>query len=143
MTQKPTRAVLVSQTHWDRAWYVPFQVYRIRLVRLIDRLLDLLERDPAFRCFTLDGQVLPLADYFELRPERRPQPQLRLTPRTRQVVRFQRLALRLRQPPRQVTLDQTVVDDRLTTQLPAQSSPPRASLPPRSICSSVGEGADS
>jgi len=65
------RAVLVSHTHWDRAWYLPFQVYRIRLVRLIDRLLNLLERDPDFRCFTLDGQMLPVADYLEIRPERR------------------------------------------------------------------------
>ncbi len=68
---KPTHAVLVSHTHWDRAWYEPFQVYRIRLVRLIDRLLDILERDPDFRTFTLDGQVLPVADYLEIRPERR------------------------------------------------------------------------
>ena len=71
MTQLPIRAILVSHTHWDRAWYVPFQVYRIRLVRLVDRLLDILERDPDFRCFTLDGQMLPLADYLEIRPERR------------------------------------------------------------------------
>lgn len=68
---QPTHAFLISHTHWDRAWYVPFQVYRIRLVRLIDRLLDLLERDAAFRCFTLDGQVLPVTDYLQIRPERR------------------------------------------------------------------------
>jgi mannosylglycerate hydrolase len=71
MTEKPIRAVLVSHTHWDRAWYVPFQVYRIRLVRLVDRLLDILERDPEYRCFMLDGQVLPVEDYLEVRPERR------------------------------------------------------------------------
>ena len=71
MTQKPTRAILVSHTHWDRAWYLPYQVYRIRLVRLIDRLLDLLECDPGYRCFTLDGQVLPVEDYLAIRPERR------------------------------------------------------------------------
>jgi mannosylglycerate hydrolase len=68
---KPVRAILVSHTHWDRAWYVPFQVYRIRLVRLIDRLLDILDRDPEYRCFMLDGQVLPVEDYLEIRPERR------------------------------------------------------------------------
>jgi mannosylglycerate hydrolase len=71
MINSPTHAVLVSHTHWDRAWYEPFQVYRIRLVRLIDRLLDLLDRDPDFRCFTLDGQVLPVADYLDIRPDRR------------------------------------------------------------------------
>jgi hypothetical protein len=31
-------------------------------------LLDLLERDPAFRCFTLDGQTIVLSDYLEVRP---------------------------------------------------------------------------
>ncbi|HEM60689.1 MAG TPA: hypothetical protein ENO24_00190, partial [Chloroflexi bacterium] len=71
MTEKPIRAILVSHTHWDRAWYVPFQVYRIRLVRLVDRLLEILERDPEYRCFMLDGQVLPVEDYLEVRPERR------------------------------------------------------------------------
>ncbi|MBN1661151.1 MAG: hypothetical protein JXA93_22355 [Anaerolineae bacterium] len=67
----PTVAVVVAHTHWDRAWYMPFQVFRIRLVRLIDRLLDLYDRDPAFRSFLLDGQHLPVEDYLEMRPERR------------------------------------------------------------------------
>ncbi|MGD8794772.1 MAG: hypothetical protein PVF47_19640, partial [Anaerolineae bacterium] len=71
MKHKATRAIVVSHTHWDRAWYEPFQVYRIRLVRLVDRLLDLLDRDPEFRCFMLDGQTLPVTDYLEIRPERR------------------------------------------------------------------------
>ena len=64
-------ATIVSETHWDRAWYVPFQEFRVRLVRLIDRLLDLLERDPEFRCFMLDGQTVVLEDYFAIRPENR------------------------------------------------------------------------
>ncbi len=68
---KPFIAILVSETHWDRAWYLPFQAFRLRLVRLIDRLLDILDSDPAFRCFTLDGQMLPVQDYLEVRPERR------------------------------------------------------------------------
>jgi mannosylglycerate hydrolase len=71
VAHKPVRAILVSHTHWDRAWYEPFQVFRIRLVRLIDRLLDLLDRDPEFRCFMLDGQMLLLEDYLEIRPGRR------------------------------------------------------------------------
>ncbi|MEA3346298.1 MAG: glycoside hydrolase family 38 C-terminal domain-containing protein, partial [Chloroflexota bacterium] len=62
---------VVSETHWDRAWYVPFQEFRVRLVRLIDRLLDLLERDPDFHCFMLDGQMVVLEDYFAIRPENR------------------------------------------------------------------------
>lgn len=71
MSEKPFTAIMVSETHWDRAWYVPFQVFRIRLVRLIDRLIELLDRDPEFRSFMLDGQMLPIEDYLEIRPERR------------------------------------------------------------------------
>ena len=44
--------IVVSHTHWDRAWYLPFERFRVRLVRMVDRLLDLLEGDPAFRAFT-------------------------------------------------------------------------------------------
>lgn len=36
---------------------------------MIDRILDLLERDPEFNCFVLDGQVILIQDYLEIRPE--------------------------------------------------------------------------
>ena len=61
---------IVPHTHWDREWYQPFQEYRIRLVQLTDRLLDLLARDPDYRYFTFDGQTIVLEDYLEIRPER-------------------------------------------------------------------------
>ena len=67
---KSFHATLVSHTHWDRAWYVTFQEYRIRLVRLVDRLLKLLEENPDFRVFMLDGQMSVLEDYLEVRPQR-------------------------------------------------------------------------
>ena len=60
----------VPHTHWDREWHQPFQVFRLRLVRLIDRLLGIIDRDPAFRHFHLDGQTVVLEDYLEMRPER-------------------------------------------------------------------------
>ncbi|MBW2665912.1 MAG: hypothetical protein JRE13_06460, partial [Deltaproteobacteria bacterium] len=41
------------------------------LVRLLDGVLDLLERDPDFRHFTLDGQTIVLDDYLEVRPHAR------------------------------------------------------------------------
>ena len=64
----PRTAILVSHTHWDRAWYLPFEAYRFRLVRMVDRLLGLLETDPTFHSFTLDGQTILLEDYLRLRP---------------------------------------------------------------------------
>jgi alpha-mannosidase len=62
---------VVSHTHWDREWYSPFQQYRQRLVRLVDGLLDLMERNPDYRYFVFDGQAIIFEDYFEIRPENR------------------------------------------------------------------------
>jgi alpha-mannosidase len=62
--------IVVSHTHWDREWYQPFEAFRVRLVRLMDSLLDLFERDPDFKHFALDGQTIPVDDYLEVRPER-------------------------------------------------------------------------
>jgi hypothetical protein len=68
----PARHLLiVPHTHWDREWYRSHEQFRYRLVRLLDDLLDLLDRDPDFRRFTLDGQMVPLDDYLEVRPEAR------------------------------------------------------------------------
>ena len=44
-------AIVVSHTHWDREWYLPFQEFRMRLVDLVDALLDLLVRDAKFKHF--------------------------------------------------------------------------------------------
>ena len=33
-------ALVVSHTHWDRAWYLPFEGYRHALVRTVDEVLD-------------------------------------------------------------------------------------------------------
>ena len=61
--------ILVPHTHWDREWYQTFQQFRMRLVHAIDRLLDILDHDPAFTHFMLDGQTIVLDDYLEVRPE--------------------------------------------------------------------------
>ncbi|NUO79280.1 hypothetical protein HUU05_04320 [candidate division KSB1 bacterium] len=62
---------VVSHTHWDREWSQSFQQYRMRLVRMADRLLELLERAPEYRYFVFDGQTLVLEDYLQIRPENR------------------------------------------------------------------------
>lgn len=63
------RLHVISHTHWDREWYLSFQDFRARLVDLIDYLLDLLDRDPDYKYFHLDGQTIVLEDYLEIRPE--------------------------------------------------------------------------
>lgn len=58
---------IVSHTHWDREWYLPFARFRQRLVALIDELLD----SPLDRStFLLDGQAVLLDDYLDVRPDR-------------------------------------------------------------------------
>jgi alpha-mannosidase len=61
---------LVSHTHWDREWYLTFQQFRLKLVHLIDGLLDILEHDKSYEHFMLDGQTIVLDDYLLMRPER-------------------------------------------------------------------------
>jgi mannosylglycerate hydrolase len=68
-TVRPRRIAVVPHTHWDREWYDPFQTFRLKLVHLIDGLLDQMERDPSYRYFLLDGQVAVIDDYLEMRPE--------------------------------------------------------------------------
>jgi len=63
---------VVPHTHWDREWYDPFQTYRLKLVRLIDDLLDLMESNSSYRHFLLDGQLAVVDDYLEIRPENEP-----------------------------------------------------------------------
>ena len=56
-------------THWDREWYREFEVFRLRLLRVFDNVLELLE-DNKIPSFYFDGQVSALLDYLELRPEK-------------------------------------------------------------------------
>lgn len=60
---------VISHTHWDREWYRSFQHFRMRLVDLIDELIKLMERDPEYRYFHMDGQTIVLDDYLQIRPE--------------------------------------------------------------------------
>jgi alpha-mannosidase len=66
----PQRIVIhvVPHTHWDREWYEPFETYRFQLVKVMDRLLEVLDDDPAFRHFNFDGQTAAIEDYLDVRP---------------------------------------------------------------------------
>ncbi|HYC33190.1 MAG TPA: hypothetical protein VEB59_12950 [Gemmatimonadales bacterium] len=68
----PARVVhLIPHTHWDREWYLTAAGFLARLVPMLDDLLELLEAEPRFRTFLLDGQTVLLEDYLRVRPERR------------------------------------------------------------------------
>ncbi len=67
---KPTYHI-VSHSHWDREWYFPYDRFRAMLVDMIEDLLVLMEKDPEFKSYTLDGQMAAVMDYLEVRPDRR------------------------------------------------------------------------
>jgi len=62
-------AIVVSHTHWDRAWSLPFQQFRMKLVKLVDGLIQILNDDFDYESFAFDGQTIVLEDYLEIRPE--------------------------------------------------------------------------
>jgi hypothetical protein len=59
---------IVPHTHWDREWYRSFQSFRMRLVDLVDALLDGLDDDAGYAHFMLDGQMAVIDDYLAIRP---------------------------------------------------------------------------
>jgi len=66
----PTRNVaVIPHTHWDREWYESFEIFRLKLVDTLDSLVELLESDPSYGWFLLDGQMAAVDDYLEIRPE--------------------------------------------------------------------------
>lgn len=74
--QPPSRETSLAvtvyhHTHWDREWWTTRRDFAVRLADLIDQLLDIIDADPAFTTFVLDGQMVMLEDYLELRPEQR------------------------------------------------------------------------
>jgi alpha-mannosidase len=66
-SQKTREALYVASTHWDREWYEQLQGFRMRLVHLLDEVFDHLEKDSSFSSFEMDGQVIPVLDYVEIR----------------------------------------------------------------------------
>ena len=66
MTKKKVIAYL--HTHWDREWYREYEVFRLRLLRVFDNVLELLVQNK-IPAFYFDGQVSALLDYLEIRPE--------------------------------------------------------------------------
>ena len=65
------KVIAYLHTHWDREWYREFEVFRLRLLRVFDNVLDMLEQNK-IPSFYFDGQVAALLDYLELRPEKEP-----------------------------------------------------------------------
>ncbi|CAM3663218.1 MULTISPECIES: alpha-mannosidase [Saccharibacillus] len=69
MTRKT--AHIISHTHWDREWYLPYESHHLRLTTLMNQLLDTLEQDERYRYFHLDGQTIIIDDYLQIYPDQR------------------------------------------------------------------------
>jgi mannosylglycerate hydrolase len=61
--------IVVPHTHWDREWFDTFEVFRFHLVAFMDDLIESLEQNGDIPCFLLDGQMVLIEDYLEIRPE--------------------------------------------------------------------------
>src|SRR3989339_1225726 len=64
--------IVYAHTHWDREWYRPFQEFRLRLIEVLDQVIDQLSTNK-MGCFYLDGQTIALEDYLEVHPYRKDQ----------------------------------------------------------------------
>jgi mannosylglycerate hydrolase len=60
---------VICLTHWDREWQNPVWEQRRWLIQMMDTLLDILDREPGYRSYLLDGQSILIEDYLEFRPE--------------------------------------------------------------------------
>ena len=66
----PRHVAVVPHTHWDREWYEPFQTLPAPPGASCSTSSSrLLERDPSYARFLLDGQMAVVDDYLEVRPE--------------------------------------------------------------------------
>jgi 2-O-(6-phospho-alpha-D-mannosyl)-D-glycerate hydrolase len=69
--ENPRQAFVVTHTHWDREWYLPYHRFRVRLMDIVLEVLERLENDDDFEHFLMDGQAIILEDYLAVHPEDR------------------------------------------------------------------------
>lgn len=62
---------VVPHFHWDREWYFTTEESKILLVNDMEEVLQMLETNPAYPCFVMDGQTAVLEDYLSVKPENR------------------------------------------------------------------------
>lgn len=66
-------AHIISHSHWDREWYLPFETHRYYFIKLMNNLIEQFRKEGnQFKSFHLDGQTVLLEDYLEVHPENRP-----------------------------------------------------------------------
>src|SRR5574344_1081045 len=64
------QVIAYLHTHWDREWYREHEVFRLRLLKVFDNVLEMLQKGQ-IPCFYFDGQVSAINDYLELNPDKK------------------------------------------------------------------------
>lgn len=60
---------VISGTHWDREWRHTAEQSKLRLVDLMDNIINILETKSTYKCFCVDGGTIVIEDYLTIRPE--------------------------------------------------------------------------
>ncbi|TRZ38475.1 mannosylglycerate hydrolase [Niallia circulans] len=60
---------IIPHMHWDREWYFSTEESRILLVNNMEEIFEVLEGNPDYPCFLLDGQTAILEDYLAVKPQ--------------------------------------------------------------------------
>lgn len=60
---------LINGTHWDREWRHTAEQSKLRLVDLMDNIINLLETKPQYKYFCVDGGTIVIEDYLTIRPQ--------------------------------------------------------------------------
>ncbi|MCD4831142.1 MAG: hypothetical protein K8R02_04955 [Anaerohalosphaeraceae bacterium] len=69
MKEKNFEMHLISNTHWDIEYLWSAKETQIRLVEMMDGLLEILDNDPDYKHFHFDSQVFPMEEYLDVRSE--------------------------------------------------------------------------
>lgn len=56
----------ISHTHWDREWYRSSSEFKVRLYATVKNVIETLEIDQDFLCFTFDGQYQMIEEALEV-----------------------------------------------------------------------------
>lgn len=55
------KAHIISHTHWDREWYLPYEKHHMLYIEMMDTLIDTMEKDQADK--TLAGEIEDLVEF--------------------------------------------------------------------------------
>ena len=60
-----TTVHIVSHSHWDREWYLPFEKHRMHLVELVDAILEKFETDEKHEIISLINKEVRINNKIE------------------------------------------------------------------------------